>query len=100
MDMAGTIREALEVVWEKSQNRQKEEQKPVPKWEPVLDPALTAKRSRFGAEITCDNDFWGVPSCEKKGAQNEHRIKCSGGTATASNHTPGQGVGGRVNPPN
>ena len=57
--MAGAIREALEVVWRKSQNRQKEEKKPVPKWELVLDPALTPKRNRFGDEITCDNDFGG-----------------------------------------
>ena len=43
MDMAGAIREALEVVWKKSQNRQKEEKKTIPKWEPVLDPVLELK---------------------------------------------------------
>ena len=73
MDIAGAIREALEVVWRKSQNRKKEETKSVPKWELVLDPVLTPKRNRFGDEITCDNDFGGVPSGEKKGARNEHR---------------------------
>ena len=69
MDMAGAIREALEVVWRKSQNRQKEEEKTVPKWELVLDPGLTPKRSRFGAEITCDNDFGGSQVVKKRGLE-------------------------------
>ena len=53
----------------------KSEKMPVPKWELVLDPALTPKRNRFGDEITCDNDFGGIPSGEKKGIRNEHRKK-------------------------
>ena len=69
LDVAGAIREALEVVWRKSQNRQKEEKKSVPKWEPVLDPALTPKRSRFGAEITCDNDFGWSQVVKKRGPE-------------------------------
>ena len=47
LDMAGAIREALEVVWRKSQNRQKEEKKSVPKWEPVLDSVLNPKTEPF-----------------------------------------------------
>ena len=47
LDVAGAIREALEVVWRKSQNRQKEEKKSVPKWEPVLDPVLNSKTETF-----------------------------------------------------
>ena len=65
--MAGDIREALEVVWKKSQNRQKEEKKLVPKWELVLDPALTPNRDRFDDEITCDNDFGGSQVVKKEG---------------------------------
>ena len=41
----------------------------VPKWEPVLDPALIAKRSRFGAEITCDNDSGGYQVVKKRGPE-------------------------------
>ena len=47
----------------------KEEKKSVPKWEPVLDPALTPKRRRFGAEITCDNDFGGSQVVKKRGLE-------------------------------
>ena len=43
LDVAGAIREALEVVWRKSQNQQKEEKKTVPKWELVLEPVLDLK---------------------------------------------------------
>ena len=46
LDMAGAIREALEVEWRKSQNRQKEEKKTVPKWELVLDLKMGSLWSR------------------------------------------------------
>ena len=41
--MAGAIREALEVVWKKCENREKLEKKLVPKWELVLYPVLDLK---------------------------------------------------------
>ena len=52
LDMAGAIREALEVVCRKSQNRQKEEKKPIPKWEHVLNSALGSKRGPKQAPIS------------------------------------------------
>ena len=67
--MANAIREALEVVWKKKENRRKKQKKPVPKWELVLDPALTPKRNRFGDEITCDNDFGGSQVVKKRGLE-------------------------------
>ena len=47
----------------------KSKKKPVPKWELVLDPALTPKRNRFGDEITCDNDFRGSQVVKKRGLE-------------------------------
>ena len=53
----------------KMRKPRKSEKMPVPKWELVLDPALTPKRNRFGDEITCDNDFWGYQVVKKRGPE-------------------------------
>ena len=45
------------------------EKKPVPKWELVLDRVLHLKMDRFGAEITCDNDFGGSQVVKKRGLE-------------------------------
>ena len=67
--MAGAIREALEVVWRKSQNRQKEEKNKFRSGSLFWTPLWTSKRDRFGAGITCDNDFGGYQVVKKRGPE-------------------------------
>ena len=54
---------------EKMRKPRKLEKKTIPKWELVLDPVLASKWDRFGAEITCDNDFGGSQVVKKRGLE-------------------------------
>ena len=59
MDMAGAIREALEVVWKNEKTERKKRKSQSRNGSLIWTLFLILKRNRFGAEITCDNDLGG-----------------------------------------
>ena len=60
MDVAGAIREALEVVWKNKKTEEKNRKSQSRSGSLFWTPLWTPNQDRFGDEITCDNDL-GAP---------------------------------------